>query len=220
MPILRTLLFSLALYIIMCPAWGQQQKVDLRSDSPFAFKEFREAKVLQPFGRFTRATANILLKTGMLCYIDGDKIMQADASRLLGVTFGDSIRYVRLDTHQMARVVAQKGYNSLLRLTTIDLKKLKAETEGGDNLPFLEITDAGAFVELNGEGFEYGKGLPLKEEFFFSICGTIIPANQTRFKTFVLPERKTDFKALMNDHFWSWGDEASLTRLLDFLPQR
>ena len=143
---------------------------------------------------------------------------EAYVQNVLGVEF-DSVKYMKLrDSNQMGLVVAQKGYNYLLCVTTIDDKKLKDETEGGTNLPFFEITDAGAFFEIDGQAFTFKQGYPLKDKYYFSIKGELIPANETAFKKYVRPEMKKAFKNLMADHFWSWKDAKSLTQLFTYLP--
>ncbi len=196
---------------------AQQQAIEVRTHSIFAFPEFKEAKILQPFGRYTKAKANILLKKSTLCFVKEDKIMEAYVQNILGVEF-DSVKYMKLNESQMGRVVAQKGYNYLLCVTTINMTKLKAETEGGDNLPFLDIPDAGAFFEIDGQAFEFDKGYPLSDKYYFSIRGKVIPANETAFKKHVRPEMKTAFKRLMHDKFWSWNDAGSLSQLFTYLP--
>ncbi len=199
-------------------AIAQQQVGDKRTHNIFIFPEFKEAKVLQPFGRFTKTKANIFLKASTLCFIQDGKIMEAYIKNVLGVEF-DSVRYMKVNDTQMGRVVSEKGYNQLLCVTTINEKKLKDETVGGDNLPFLEITDAGAFLELDGQAFEFNKGFPLTDKYYFRIKGTVIPANESNFKKYVRPEMKNAFKRLMNDKFWSWKDPESLTQLFTYLPE-
>ena len=200
------------------PSMAQQQKSDVRTHTIFAFPEFREAKVNQPFGRFIKVKANILLKHSTLCFMQDKTVLEAYVNNVLSVEF-DSIKYMKVTENQMGKVLAQKGYNYLLCVTTIDMTKLKAETEGGDNMPFLDIPDMGFFFEVDGQAFESFKGYPLTDKYYFSIQGQIIPANETQFKKFVRPEMKSAFKRLMNDKFWSWGDPASLAQLFTYLPE-
>lgn len=214
----RTILLLLAAWCVALTLPAQQQTGDRRSHRPFVFETFQDAKVLQTFGRHTKAKANILLKNSALCYMQDGKIMQAFTQNVLGVEF-DSIRYMKVSDEQMGRVLASKGYNHLLCVTSVNMAKYRAETEGGDNLPFLEITDAGAFFELDGESFEFDKGLPLQDKYYFQVKGKVIPANETNFKKLVRPEMKTAFKNLMNDKFWSWNDPKSLAQLLQYLPE-
>ena len=214
----KILSFILLFVSLSFSGFAQQQAIEKRTQEIFAFKEFKDAKVLQPFGRFTRAKANILLKNSTLCFMDGKTVKEAYVQNVLGVEF-DSVKYMKLrNSNQMGLVVAQKGYNYLLCVTTIDDKKLKDETEGGTNLPFFEITDAGAFFEIDGQAFTFKQGYPLKDKYYFSIKGELIPANETAFKKYVRPEMKKAFKNLMADHFWSWNDAKSLTQLFTYLP--
>jgi len=213
----RKLLLLVAACCMALTLPAQQQTGDKRSHQPFVFKEFKDAKVLQTFGRYTKAKANILLKNSALCYLQDDKIMQAYTNNVLGVEF-DSIKYMKVDENQMGRVLASKGYNHLLCVTSVNMAKYRAETEGGDNLPFLEITDAGAFFELDGESFEFDKGLPLQDKFYFHLKGRVVPANESNIKKLVRPEMRTAFKNLMYDKFWSWNDASSLAQLLQYLP--
>lgn len=199
--------------------FAQQQRELRRSTSPLFFPEFKEAKVMQPFGRFIKVKGNILLKNGAFCYMENDKVMQAQASNILGVKF-DSVEFKKIDETQMGRVVSAKGYNSLLCVTTVDMDKFNAENGGGENLNFFEIADIGPFIQIDSEGQqrEYDKGFPLKDKYYFYIKGTIIPANETQFKKHVRPEMKRAFKNLMADRWWSWKDEESLKQLLQYLP--
>lgn len=207
----------LAALCLSVSASAQQQTGDKRSHCPYVFETFRDATVLQTFGRKTKAKANIRLKNSALCYMEDGKVMQAFTQNVLGVEF-DSIRYMKVNEEQMGRVLASKGYNHLLCVTSVNMEKYRAETEGGDNLPFLEITDTGAFFEIDGEKFDYDKGLPLKDKYYFHIKGEVVPANETKIKKLIRPEMKTAFKALMADRFWSWNDPRSLTMLLEYLP--
>ncbi len=216
---MKPILSFLLLLLTVLPLSAQQQTADVRTHSIFAFPEFSDAKVLQPFGRYTKAKANILLKNSTLCFVKDDKVMEAYVQNVLGVEF-DSIRYMKVDDRCMGRVVASKGYNYLLEVTTIDAKKLQAETTGGDNLPFLDIPDAGAFFEIDGQAFEFDKGYPLTHRYYFSIMGKIIKANESAFKPYVRPEMKKAFKNLMADHFWSWNDIPSLTQLFAYLAEQ
>lgn len=213
---MKKILFYLLAALAPLSAAAQQQKADDRSHNIFVFPEFKEAKVLQPFGRSTTTQANIFLKNGALCFMQDGKVMQAFTDRILGVEF-DSVQYRKVDNTKMGRVIAQKGYNYLLCVTTIDMKKLKAETTGGDNMQFLDIPDAGAFFELDGGAFEFDKGYPLTHKYYFCVGGRVFVANETNFKKYVKPDMMKAFKRLMNDRFWSWGDPASLTQLFTYL---
>lgn len=215
---LKTIILALLAAFATLPANAQQEQGDKRTKIIFAFPEFREAKVIQPFGRYTTAKVNILLKNSTLCFVDGENIKEAYVQNVLGVTI-DSLQYVKINDRQMARVVAQKGYNQLLCLTTIDEKKLTAETFGGDNLPYLEIPDTGFFYEVDGQRYSFDLGYPLKDQYFFSIKGQIVPANESKFKAYVRPDMKQAFKHLMADKWWSWKDPASLAQLFTYLPE-
>ena len=216
----RTILTLLLLLTALCPMAAQQQKTVQRSSIPLAFPEFMEAKVLQPFGRSVKARANIFLKNSALLFVQDGQVMQANIDRVLGVEF-DSIKYMKVSSEQMGRVVAQKGYNYLLRVTTIDMDKYSAEVTGGENLPYLDLSDMGMFLEIDSDSqkWEEDYGYPLQNKYYFSIQGKIIPANESNFKKYVKPEMKKAFKRLMNDHYWSWTDEASLMQLFVYLEE-
>lgn len=221
---MKKLLISLLTLVLCLPLAAQQQVADLRTHNIFAFDGFRDAKVIQPFGRHTTAKANILLKKGTLCFMENDTIKEAYLQNVLSVEFNagtDSlIRYMKVDDKRMGRVLASKGYNFLLCVTSINEKKLKDETVGGDNLPYFEAPDVGFFTVIDGDAFEYDKGYPLSNRYYFNLQGTIIVANETNFKKFVRPEMKTAFKNLMNDKYWSWNDPASLAQLFTYLPEK
>lgn len=204
----------------ICPTFAQQQQELLRSTSPFYFEEFKDAKVLQPFGRFIKTKGNIFYKDGSFLYMENGKAMRADTKNILGVVI-DSVEFKKVDDVQMGRVVAQQGYNYLLCVRTVDMKKYSAQVNGEENHPYLDMNEMGLFLEIDGESQtrEYDKGFPLQDKYYFSIKGEIIPANESKFKKFVKPEMKEAFKRLMNDHLWSWKDPASLTQLFVFLPK-
>ena len=113
--------------ILLCgfisPTLAQQQQELLRSTSPFYFEEFKDAKVLQPFGRFIKAKGNIFYKDGSFLYMENGKAMGADTKNILGVVI-DSVEFKKVDDVQMGRVVAQQGYNYLLCVRTVDMKKI------------------------------------------------------------------------------------------------
>lgn len=105
----KILSFILLFVSLSFSGFAQQQAIEKRTQEIFAFKEFKDAKVLQPFGRFTRAKANILLKNSTLCFMDGKTVKEAYVQNVLGVEF-DSVKYMKLrDSNQMGLVVAQKG---------------------------------------------------------------------------------------------------------------
>lgn len=212
----KTILALLLSLLFAVPAVrAQQATVQRRSPIPFVFSEFKDAKVLQPFGRSVKAKANILLKNGALCYTENNKIMQAYTKNILGVEF-DSVKYLKVDS-AMGRVVYTKGYNHLLCVTTVDMKKYNEETYGGENLPYFQIDELNVFLELDRDVRDSDLGLPLQDKYYFSIMGEVIPANETSFKKHVRPEMKEAFNNLMHDKFWSWKDEKSLIQLFNYL---
>ncbi|MGM9694137.1 MAG: hypothetical protein ACI3YC_03925, partial [Alloprevotella sp.] len=163
--LLTALLFLLTAAL---PTDAQQAQELKRSKTIFVFPEFQDAKIRQSFGRFAKAKANIFLKDGSLCYVEGDKIMKAYTEGIFGVIFNDSIEYMKVDS-VMARVVAKKDYNTLLRLTTVDMARYREETEGGANLPFFEISEMRLFLHTDTETTDEDTGLPLQDKYFFNV---------------------------------------------------
>lgn len=207
-----------ALLAVALTGFAQQAVETKRTEHPFAFPEFRDAKVLQPFGRYTNAKANIFLKDSRLVFMDGDKIKTAYVNNVYGVEFGDSITYLRIDSI-MGRVVARRGYDSLLRVTTIDMQKYSEQNSGGNNLPFFEMEDLNVFLEIDGDQREEAQGYPLKDTYYFMIKGVPYKATEKNLKKLIKPEMKKAFKNLMYDHYFSWNDEESLKKLFAFLPE-
>lgn len=202
------------------PASAQQALVMKRSQTPLLYPEFREAKILQPFGRFVKAKANIFLKDGSLVYLDDKtgKVMRAYVSNIIGVNFGDSVRYLKVDS-VMARVVAEKNYNYLLCNTHVNMSLYREETDGTRGMDFFDMPDSGVFLNLDSQKRNDDNGIPLTDTYYFSIKGTIIKANESEFKKFVSKDQMQAFKVLKENRFWSWKDAESLKMLLDFLPQ-
>lgn len=215
---MKKLILIFAMMLVAVPQMmAQQQKEDKRSKTIFVYPEFKDAKVLQPFGRFVKAKANILYKNAALCFIQDGKVLQAYTKNLLGVEF-DSVKYMKVDS-MMGCVVASKDYNFLVCVTTIDRKRYEDETWGGDRLPYFQIQDLGLFLELDSDKHGDAKGYPLKDKYYFIVKGTVVPAVESKFKKVVRPDMKQAFKSLMADRWWSWTDEASLRQLLEYLPK-
>ena len=200
---------------------AQQQKTVQRSSIPLAFPEFMDAKVLQPFGRSVKARANIFLKNSALLFVQDGQVMQANIDRVLGVEF-DSIKYMKVSSEQMGRVVAQKGYNRLLCCTHVNMPLYREETTGGkgmDNFT-VELPGSETFLNLDTQKRDDEGGIPLTDTYYFYINGFVIPANESSFKKFVGKDQMQAFKVLKENRFWSWNDPESLKMLLDFLPEK
>lgn len=199
-------------------AAAQQNRELQRSKTIFLFPEFREAKVRQTFGRSVTAQANIFLKDGSLCFMENGKVKRAYTRGILGVDFGDTLRYMKVDS-VMGRVVAQRGYNYLLCVTSVDRKRYTEETTGGSHMNFFEMSDFNLFMQLDGQEREEDFGLPLQEKYYFSVSGKVIPAAESYVKKLIPQEKKKAFKKMTEeDRWWSWNDPKSLEMLFDLLP--
>lgn len=208
----------IALLALGYTARAQQVQELRRSRSIFLFPEFQDAKIKQSFGRYAKAKANIYLKDGSLMYMEGDKIMRAYTKNIFGVTFGDTLEFVKVDS-VMARVVARDGYNALLCLTTVNMARYREEESGGSDLDYFQLENFNVFMTLNEDRRDDDLGIPLQDKYFFSAKGFVFPANETAFKKAISKEQQQPFKVLMENRFWSWKDPESLKMLLDFLPQ-
>lgn len=217
-------ILSLLLLLASClGAQAQQAYQDKRSDSQLVFKEFQMAKVRQGFGKVTKAKCNIMYKNAALCFLDekDGKIRQAYVQNVFAVEF-DSCRYMKVDTLAMGLVVGEQDGMTLLRVTTIDMDRYHELTQGGTDLPFLDIDFGGhgpdTFVDLSGAEQQSNTGYPLKERWVFRLKdGSFIPATERNVKKHVKKELKEAFKTLMGDRWWSWKDEESLKKLFMYL---
>lgn len=212
---LRLLPLLLALLV---PAMAAAQQVQTRryTRGVLAFPEYRDARITFSFLRHGKAKANIFLKDASLIYRKDSTVMRADLSNVLRVDF-DSVSYQRVED-RLGRVLAEKGGNSLVVVTTIDLDYLNADARRGDNLPYFELPDFNIFLEVNADShYDAHRGYPLKDTYYFITKGDPVPASEKAFKRHVRPERLNDFKELMKDRFWSWKDARSLKVLLDYL---
>ena len=210
---MKRIFIALFLSIIVCvPMVAQQSRQLRRSKTALYFPEFKDAKIFMSFGRFVKAKANILLKNGALCYLEGDNIMQANTKDIIGVEF-DTVSYKKIDAEQMGRVVATKGSSALLCVTKVDMEKYEEET--GEDESFLAVTGS----VNDSQKWESDNGIPLEDKYYFYIKKKIVPANETKIKKFVRPEMKKAFKRLMADRWWSWHDEESLKQILPYLPE-
>jgi hypothetical protein len=222
---MKALLSLLFAFVATISAFGQQAQEDLRTDRQLVFPTFRKAKVLQTFGRSITAEANVLYRDGALCFIDpaDGKVRKVANASVLGAVFDDSIRYEKVDGAMMGRVVATQGYNKLLCVTTIDMDRYRELTTGSTDLPFVSLDSGGAlpdlFMDLSGTEQRANKGYPLKRTYYFSLRGKIVPAKERLVKKEVREDMKLAFKNLMEDRWWSWGDQKSLQRLLMFFPE-
>lgn len=221
---MKPLLTLLLLFCTLLPAAAQQVQEEKRSDRLWIYPQFREGKVLQSFGRSVKSKVNIHYKNAALCFIDpkDGKIKQVSTPSVLGVQI-DSVRYAKVDKERMGRVVAQQGYNSLIAVVTVDMKRYKELTMGGADLPFLDIDMAGygsnQFVDLSGAEQQANKGYPLRTDYYFSLKGRIVSARERLIKKEIAPDMKEAFKTLMGDRWWSWHDEQSLAKLLIYFPK-
>lgn len=217
-------LFLIAL--CLCGALHAQQATELkRSKTVFAYPEFKVAKVNQSFGRFVKDTINIFLKDASLVFKHGDRVYKANVDYILGLEI-DSVKYRKVGT-QMARVIAQKGVNMLLCVTTVDLDILGEETHGPVSQGFFDLdipslggTSASGLLDFSGHEREEDEGYPLKNKYYFLINGEPVVANESQIKKYVRPDMKTAWKNLMADRFWSWNDPQNLSQVLIYLPER
>lgn len=212
------IIFLFMALTVAVQTFAQQQQEHRRSTETFVFPEFQEAKVLQTFGRSVRAKVNIFLKDSALYFVEDSVIKKAYTQSIIGVQF-DSVKYLKVDSI-MGEVLASRKYTHLVRVTTIDMDQLRAETIGGENLPYFHIegVHTSAFYEIEGQIYDQ-KGYPLKDRFYFLIRGNVVPAIESKVKPYVRPEMQEAFKNLMGDRFWSWNDPKSLKMLLNYLPE-
>ena len=200
--------------------FAQQSRKQERSSTPFANSEFKRAKILQPFGKFVWADANIYLKDASLCFMDGDTIKKAYVDKVIAVQF-DSATYRKVEKDQMGLVIAEKNYNCLVRVRTIDMKQYTEEHDGTQNADYFEFDGLGrmgnAFIDLNNAPF-LEEGYPVKDKYYFIVKGKCVVANESHIEREVSKKHMNDFKTLMRDRWWSWRDEESLKMLLEYLP--
>ena len=159
------LLIALA-FSFAAPANAQQNQQLRRSRSIFLYPEFQKAKIRQSFGRFVEAEANIYLKDASLVYKENGKIMRAYTKGIFGVTFADTAEYVKVDS-VMARVVAKKGFNSLLCKTTVNMARYREEESGGSGMDFFEMSDFNVFMNMNDDQRDDDLGHSLAGQILF-----------------------------------------------------
>lgn len=219
-PTMKQLLILTLLLILPHSVLGQQARKQERSATPFANAEFKRAKILQPFGKFVWADANIYLKDASLCFMENDTIKKAFVDKVVAVQF-DSATYRKVEDGQMGLVVAEKNYNSLVRVRTIDMKQYTEEHDGTQNAAYLDFDGIGrmesTFIDLNNAPF-LEEGFPVKDKYYFIVKGKCVVANESHIEREVSKQHMDGFKKLMRDQWWSWRDEASLKMLLEFLP--
>ena len=199
---------------------AQQSKKQLRSATPFALKEFQRAKVIQPFGKFIWAEANVYLKDASLFFMENDTMKRAFLNKVVAVQF-DSVTFRKVEEQQLGEVIAEKNYNFLVRVRTIDMKQYNEETDGTQNAAYLDFDGIGrmesTFIDLNNSPF-LEEGFPVKDKYYFIVKGKCVVANEAHIEREISKKHLDDFKTLMRDRWWSWRDEESLKMLLEYLP--
>lgn len=198
------------------PCIGQQVQVERRSKLPFAFSEFKHARVNQSFGRHTSAKVNFRLTDGSLCFLDDqDRIRRAYVNNILSVVV-DDVTYMKVDTI-FGKVVASQGLNRLVCVTLIDKKARDAELHNIDEM----MQNGGGFFKSSILELEENanEGYPLKDYYYYYLKGKFIPARESYVKKAVAPLYAKAFKSKMGDKMWSWHDPVCLAEILMFFPQ-
>ncbi len=204
------------LALISIGASAQQNQEVRRNKTPFLFPEFRPAKVMQTFGRHIEVEkANIAINNGSFVYMQGDSVLTPSNNSILGVQFDTIDVYMRVDGMVMGRVLASENYNNLLCVTAVDRDLLTEETNRETAMAFLTMTESN-FIDY--DQFDRKEGYPLCDTYYFSIKGVVIPAIERIVKKNIAPDKKREFKKLMDDRWWSWHDAESLARLLPLFP--
>lgn len=213
---MKKIIFSLTLAALALTVSAQQLQEERRSKIPFAFSQFKEAKVNQPFGRFTKAKINFRLWDGALCFIDeNDDVRRAYVKNILSVDV-DSVRYMKVDS-VFGQVIATQNYNFLVRVTLIDKKAWGQEvTELNEMMANGGGTFKWSILDLEEKANE---GYILKDEYYFILKGKPIRARESFVKKQVSAEYKEAFKTLMADRWWSWHDPDCLAELLMYFPK-
>lgn len=216
MNILKSSIACSLLALLSLPLSAQQLQEERRSKIPFAFTEFKEAKVNQPFGRYTKAKINFRLWDGALCFIDTEEnVRRAYVKNILSVDV-DSVRYMKVDS-VFGQVIASQNYNFLVRVTLIDKKAWGQE-----------VTELNEMMANGGGTFKWSildleekaaQGYILKDEYYFILRGNIVRARESYIKKQISPEYKEAFKTLMADRWWSWHDPQCLAKLLMYFPK-
>ncbi|MBQ2123425.1 MAG: hypothetical protein II200_05495 [Bacteroidaceae bacterium] len=210
----------LALLMFSLPAMAQLTE-EVRSESVFYFKNFKKAKIIQPFGRFVEVEANVFLKDASLCFIENDTVKKAFLDKVIAVQF-DSVEFRTIDKRMLGEVIAIKGYNYLVRVRTVDMERYAEETEGSENGAYFEFDGIGRasseFIDLDSEIYRK-EGFPLKDKYYFIVKGRPVVASESYVRREINTWSMDRFKTLMNDRWWSWRDEESLIMLLELLPK-
>ena len=211
---LKRILFAcIAIFPVF--AFSQQQQIELRSVSMYERPAYQEARIVQFFGREVTEVVNIFLKDASLCFLRDGIVYRANVSKVLGVKFHDA-EYRNING-QFGLLLEEKNGNQLLRITTIDMKRLAAESNGTERTEYLEIPDAGLYLKLHEEASRpEDQGYPLMHTFYFYVNGKYFPASETKIKKYVRPEKKKEFRKLMGEKYWSLKDSECLKELLDF----
>lgn len=204
-------LLLISVTMLSLSSFAQQMQEERRSKTPLLFPEFVEAKVGQPFGRFTRAKINFFLRDGSLLFMDEKgAVRKAYVKKILNVQVGDDL-YLKVDSI-FGKVMATQNYNYLVCVTTIDSKTYDQELT---DINMMLANGGGLFKNsiMDLEERTYGS-YPLKDTYYYVINGTLYPARHTAVKKLIQKEFKEAYKNITETHDWSWHDAGCLKQLL------
>lgn len=197
---------------------------------PYLYSHFEEGAVRTTKGALLSYTTLNVCLDGKLHYIQGDRIMEADMSKVFTARVGENDVYVNV-AGKMHKVLQETEQGHILMLRNVDYDELskvdigygvasstasRTNTSlaglGIDNINGVNITS----MTLNRaeQQKSTGKVIPVKEETFFLVKGQLIPATKRAVQEVA---GKDACKAFFKEHKLKWNKAETLVPVIGFL---
>ncbi len=214
----------LFLFICFLAAIGAVQAQEPTTTWPYIFNDFQSATIYLKAGGKIEYTANIHLGNSTLHYIDGNDVKESKSKDILLVVFGEQ-RFMNVNGKLMEVVAEQEG-GFIARLKDIDFTRLN-ETGGAYGASSNTLSTK-ALTSIEGIGSvtnhamqvankESGKELPLRNEYFIVVGGSVYPAEKALLPDFVPVDKKQSLKDFVKKNKIRWSKPADLIKLVDIL---
>ena len=191
---------------------------------PYIFSDFKPATIYLRAGGKIEYTANIHLENSTLHYIDGENIKESKSRDILVVSI-DGKKFMNVNAKLMEVVAEQEG-GFVAKSRDIDFTRLN-ETGGAYGASSNTLSTK-ALTSIEGIGSvtnhalqvankENGKVLPLKNEYFIVVNGSVYPAEKSLLLDFVPAAKQQSVKDFVKKNKIKWSKPEDLLKIIDVL---
>ncbi len=191
---------------------------------PYIFSNFEAATIYLKSGGKIEYTANIHLSKSNLHYIDGEEIKESKSKDILMVVIGGR-KFMSVNGALMEIVAEQEG-GFVAKSREIDFTRLN-ETGGAYGASSNTLSTK-ALSSIEGVGFtpnhalqvqnkDNGKELPLKNEYFIVVNGSVYPAEKALLINFAPADKQQTVKDFVKKNKIRWTRPEDLIKLVDVL---